>query len=39
MKRWIILSLAGVVALGLASQLPGCATSRGGAGGSAAEKV
>jgi len=39
MKRWIVLSVAGVIALGLASQLPGCAASRGGAGASAAQKV
>jgi len=39
MKRWIVLSLAGVVALGLASQLPGCTASRGGSGAAAAQKV
>ena len=31
MKRWIVLSLAGVAMLGLAMQLPGCAAGRGGA--------
>jgi len=39
MKRWIALALAGAVVLALTSQLPGCVASRGGAGGSAAEKV
>src|SRR5215470_15930291 len=38
MKRWIGLSLAALVTLGVATQLPGCAASRGGAG-SAAQKV
>ena len=38
MKRWMIAVMAGVAALWLAAQLPGCSASRGG-GGSAAEKV
>ncbi len=39
MKRWIAVALAGVVALALATQLPGCTASRGAGGGNAAEKV
>ena len=39
MKRWVILPLAGLLAIGVASQLPGCAAGRGGAAGSAAQKV
>jgi nitrous-oxide reductase len=39
MKRWIVLSVAAVLTLGLATQLPGCAASRAGGGGAAAQKV
>lgn len=39
MKRWIVVTLAGLLAVWLAAQLPGCAGTSGGAGGSAAEKV
>jgi nitrous-oxide reductase len=39
MKRWIIVTLAGALAVWIAAQLPGCAGTTGGAGRSAAEKV
>jgi nitrous-oxide reductase len=39
MKRWIGVALAAVAAFALLAHLPGCTASRGGAGGSAAEKV
>jgi nitrous-oxide reductase len=39
MKRWMVLSLAGLAALALATQIPGCAARGGGAGTSAAQKV
>src|SRR5436309_3284131 len=39
-KRWTLLTLAALAALAAASQLPGCAAARGGAGGgSAAARV
>lgn len=37
MKRWMVITLAGIVAIYLAAQLPGCAGT--GGGGTAAEKV